>query len=116
MLSVGILDDGSGETVLKSVTSSDVTNIPKGLLHYEINLSCKPAYYLSVYNSGQPEASTIIDNYSMFNNPLSDVYECRHRCKTDPKNSVYKLRFNKPKYQDEYKLNKVTLQLLFQFI
>ena len=107
MLSVGILDDMTGETVVKSVTNSDVTTIPKRSLHYEINLSCKPAYYLSVYNSGKPEAPTIIDTYSMFKNPLSDIYECMQRCKTDPKHSVYKLRFNKPKYQNEYILNKV---------
>ena len=44
-----------------NVTSSDTVLIPRGAVHFEVNLDCEPAYYLSTYDRRKPDVHVLND-------------------------------------------------------
>ena len=58
-LLVGFAEENGGRVILNILDSVDTSFIPEGLIHFEINMGCKPAYYLSTYSSVNPGVITV---------------------------------------------------------
>jgi hypothetical protein len=58
-LLVGFAEEDGGRVLVNSLSSSDASFIPQGLIHFEMNLGCKPAKYLSIHNTKYPGVVTI---------------------------------------------------------
>ena len=58
-LLVGFAEEDGGRVLINNLGSSDASFIPKGLIHFEMNLGCKPAKYLSIHNTKYPGVVTI---------------------------------------------------------
>ena len=56
---VGFAEEDHGRVLVNNLGSSDASFIPQGLIHFEMNLGCKPARYLSIHNTKYPGAVTI---------------------------------------------------------
>ena len=54
MIEANNLIVGVADRIYENVTTSDTIYIHKNLMHYEINLDCKQASYLSTYDSTEP--------------------------------------------------------------
>eukprot|EP00752_Nemacystus_decipiens_P001668 g1620.t1 len=55
-------NDGDG-AVVNDLSQGDVTFFPQGLIHYQQNLGCEPAAYLSALNSEDPGVVTIATRF-----------------------------------------------------
>jgi len=101
---VGFLEENNGRYIENNITVGYVTVFPQGLVHFEINLECTPATFLSAFSSEDPGTLTIANRLfdinqlaltSTFNttnelidalririptNPALLVGECRKRC------------------------------------
>ena len=53
-LLVGFAEENGGRVMINDLSSSGTSFIPKGLVHFEMNLGCKTSSYLSIYSSVDP--------------------------------------------------------------
>lgn len=98
-------ENGGGRTVLNELYSGFMTFFPQGLIHYQQNVSCKPAKYISALNSEDPGVVTISSRLfelpdealqatfaldrsrirgirdAIPAGPAKGVYECLERCR-----------------------------------
>ena len=110
-LLVGFAEENGGRVIINLLDSEETSFIPEGLIHFEINMGCKPAYYLSTYSNVDPGLTTISSrsfqlplnvlkasyylreeqiNFIKKNLPRSPAFgskaygmgECHERCKT----------------------------------
>ncbi|CAF1613580.1 unnamed protein product, partial [Didymodactylos carnosus] len=68
---VAFVDVTSGKLIVSEIREGQATLIPRGSIHYQQNLDCKPAVILSSFNSGNPGA--ILTFQSSFSNIPYDV-------------------------------------------
>jgi hypothetical protein len=52
--------------IIKNIITIESTFFPTGLIHYQMNLGCKTAKYLSAFNSDDPGSVTILLQDFMF--------------------------------------------------
>ena len=55
----GFLEENSGRVILNNLTQGMVTIFPQGLIHFEQNLGCTPARFLSSFSNEDPGVLTI---------------------------------------------------------
>ena len=67
-LLVGFAEENGGRILINNLGSSDSSFIPQGLIHFEMNMGCKPAFYLSTYNNVDPGVVTVSNR--VFDLPL----------------------------------------------
>jgi oxalate decarboxylase/phosphoglucose isomerase-like protein (cupin superfamily) len=101
------LEENGGRVILNNLTQGQTTFFPRGHIHFEQNLGCSKATFLSAFNSEDPGVVTIPNRLydipiqaltSSFNNtedvinqlksklvanPAMGVGECRKRCGLD---------------------------------
>ena len=65
---VGFAEENGGRILINNLGSSDSSFIPQGLIHFEMNMGCKPAFYLSTYNNVDPGVVTVSNR--VFDLPL----------------------------------------------
>ena len=70
-LLVGFAEENGGRVLINNLGSSDASFIPQGLIHFEMNLGCKPAAYLSIHNNVDPGIVTISNRG--FNLPIEGL-------------------------------------------
>ena len=58
-IKVGFSEENGGRSVVNIIGKGQVTVFPKGLVHYQQNLGCEPATYISALNSEDPGVLTI---------------------------------------------------------
>ena len=58
-LQVGFVEENGGRVLVNQISSGFTTFFPRGLIHFQQNLSCKNATYLSALNSEDPGVVTI---------------------------------------------------------
>jgi oxalate decarboxylase/phosphoglucose isomerase-like protein (cupin superfamily) len=100
----GFLEENDARLILNNLTQGETTFFPQGLIHFEQNLGCTNATFLSAFNHEDPGVLTITNRLfdiptqaltSSFNtdeatiqniksklsfNPAKGVGECRKRC------------------------------------
>ena len=58
-LQVGFIEENGGRIIVNNISTGMVTFFPTGLVHYQMNLGCRPAKYLSSFNSEDPGVQTV---------------------------------------------------------
>ena len=58
-LATGFVEENGGRTIQNDISEGMVTFFPQGLIHYQQNLDCEPAEYISALNSDDPGVLTI---------------------------------------------------------
>ena len=100
----GFLEENSGRYIEHNLTAGEVTFFPQGLIHFEQNLECRNATFLSAFSSEDPgvlqitnrlfdinkealsssfnQVDTVIDylKVSLGTNPAKGRGECLKRC------------------------------------
>ncbi|KAJ1454285.1 RmlC-like cupin domain-containing protein, partial [Pelagophyceae sp. CCMP2097] len=56
-------ENGGARTIVNDLQTGSVTFFPQGLIHYQQNLGCKPATYISALNSEDPGVVTITTRF-----------------------------------------------------
>jgi oxalate decarboxylase/phosphoglucose isomerase-like protein (cupin superfamily) len=67
-LQVGFAEENGGRVIVNRISTGFSTVVPRGLIHYQINLSCKNATYLAAYSSADPGFVTILAQTLLFPN------------------------------------------------
>jgi oxalate decarboxylase/phosphoglucose isomerase-like protein (cupin superfamily) len=67
-LQVGFVEENGGRVLVNRISSGFSTIIPRGLIHYQINLSCKKATYVSAYSSEDPGFISVMPQTLLFPN------------------------------------------------
>ena len=105
----GFLEENEGRLILNNLTQGETTFFPQGLIHFEQNLGCTQATFLSAFNHEDPGVLTLPNRLfdipiqaltSSFNtadeatlnqiknrlvhNPAIGIGECRARCRLPP--------------------------------
>ena len=70
-LRVGFVEENTGRTIINDLQAGQVTVFPQGLLHYQQNLGCEEAQFISALNSEDPGVLTIAQ--ALFGLPLEAV-------------------------------------------
>ena len=141
-LLVGFAEENGGRVLINNLGSSDTSFIPQGLVHFEMNMGCKPAFYLSTYNNVDPGLVTLSDRVFEFpleilestyyltkeqiklmkrylpNTPTAGVMnygfdECIERCDRREKYEAKSYKSNK--YQDSYKTESYEIKKTRQY-
>lgn len=55
----GLIEENNGRVILNNVTAGEATVFEQGLVHFELNLSCEPARFLSAFSSDDPGVLTV---------------------------------------------------------
>ena len=92
-LLVGFVEENGGRVLINNLGSSGASFIPKGLIHFEMNLGCKAATYLSSYNNVDSGVVTISDRG--FNLPI-EVLESTYYLSEEQIESIQKYLPNSP--------------------
>lgn len=58
-LRVAFAEENGGRTLVNDISEGMATFFPEGLIHYQQNLDCEPAEYISALNSEDPGVVTI---------------------------------------------------------
>ncbi len=58
-LRTAFVEENGGRVITNDIDQGHVTFFPRGLIHYQQNLSCESATYISALNSDDPGVSTI---------------------------------------------------------
>ena len=58
-LQIGFIEENGGRTLVNNITTGMTTIIPTGLMHFEQNVGCQNATFISALNNEDPGASTI---------------------------------------------------------
>jgi oxalate decarboxylase/phosphoglucose isomerase-like protein (cupin superfamily) len=53
-IQVGFVEENNGRTIVNNINKGYVTLFPQGLVHFEQNLSCEPAIFLSALSHEDP--------------------------------------------------------------
>ena len=105
----GFLEENDGRIILNNLKQGETTFFPQGLIHFEQNLGCTQATFLSAFNHEDPGVLTLPNRLfdipmqaltSSFNttdeaslnqiksnlvkNPAIGIGECRARCRLPP--------------------------------
>ena len=105
----GFLEENEGRLILNDLVKGETTFFPKGLIHFEQNLGCKNAIFLSAFNHEDPGVVTLPNRLfeipiqaltssfnttdadslnqiksKLVNNPSRGIGECRARCGLPP--------------------------------
>jgi len=141
-LLVGFAEENGGRVLINNLGSSDTSFIPQGLVHFEMNMGCKPAFYLSTYNNVDPGLVTVSNRVFDFplevleatyylteeqiklikrylpNTPTAGVMnygidECIERCYKTEKYEANSYKSNK--YQDSYKTESYEIKKARQY-
>jgi oxalate decarboxylase/phosphoglucose isomerase-like protein (cupin superfamily) len=67
-LQVGFVEENGGRFIVNRISTGFSTFFPRGLIHYQINLSCKKATYISSLNSEDPGVISVAGQTLMFPN------------------------------------------------
>jgi oxalate decarboxylase/phosphoglucose isomerase-like protein (cupin superfamily) len=67
-LQVGFAEENGGRVIVNRISTGFSTVVPRGLIHYQINLSCKNATYLVAYSSEDPGFVTVMAQTFLFPN------------------------------------------------
>jgi len=70
-LRVGFVEENTGRTIINDLQAGQVTVFPQGLLHYQQNLGCEEAQYISAFNSEDPGVQGV--SRALFGLPLEGV-------------------------------------------
>lgn len=74
-LRVAFVEENGGEgAVVNDISTGDVTFFPESLIHYQQNLDCEPATYLSALNNEDPGTVTITTRF--FELPTEAIQVC----------------------------------------
>lgn len=77
-LRVAFVEENGGEgAVVNDISQGDVTFFPESLIHYQQNLDCEPATYLSALNSEDPGVVTIMTRFFELPSEAIQVFRWR---------------------------------------
>lgn len=62
-LRTGFVEENGGRVIVNDIGKGDVTFFPEGLIHYQQNLSCERATYISALNSEDPGVVTVTTQF-----------------------------------------------------
>jgi len=55
----GFTEENGGRAIVNDIMPGQVVVVPQGLIHYAQNLDCKPAQFISAFNSEDPGVLTV---------------------------------------------------------
>jgi oxalate decarboxylase/phosphoglucose isomerase-like protein (cupin superfamily) len=96
-LQVGFVEENGGRVIVNRISTGFSTIIPSGLIHYQINLSCKKATYISTTSSEDPGYVPVMNQTFLFPNYVlsgtlgiaeSEVNKLRNRLPASPSISL----------------------------
>ena len=62
-LRTAFVEENGGRVIVNDIGKGEATFFPEGLIHYQQNLSCEPATYISALNSEDPGVVTITTQF-----------------------------------------------------
>lgn len=65
-LVVSFIEENGGRTFTNTINAGMMTIFPLGLMHYQQNMGCEPAQYISALNSADPGVQTLTTNFINF--------------------------------------------------
>ncbi len=87
-IQVGFVEENTGRTIVNNIYKGYTTLFPQGLVHFEQNLSCEPAIFLSALSHEDPGTLTVSNRLftfpdealsSTFNLNVSDIQNIRNK-------------------------------------
>ncbi|UJR18113.1 hypothetical protein I4U23_005013 [Adineta vaga] len=104
-MQAGFIQENGGRFIVNTLVAGQCMVFPQGSIHYELNLSCKPAIYLAAFNSADPGSQAVLNrligdlpldivsaslgvdsktvktiNATIPQNPALGTEDCRKRC------------------------------------
>ena len=65
-LEVGFVEENGGRVLVNNIKTGFTTFFPRGLIHFQQNLSCRNATYISSLNSEDPGVVSVVEQTFMF--------------------------------------------------
>ena len=65
-LQTAFVEENRGRVIVNEIGMGEATFFPEGLIHYQQNLSCEPAMYISALNNEDPGVVTITTQFFQF--------------------------------------------------
>ena len=97
-MNVGFVEENGGRgAIMNNITTGYVTVFPRGLIHFEQNLSCRPATFISALDNEDPGVITVsVAEFdlpdealaSAFNVPISEVQKLRAGLPISPSKGI----------------------------